>query len=274
MNPFGKWRSAEAEARWRPSAGARPLVYGHRGARHAAPENTLEAFALAREEGADGVELDVRLTADCEVVVIHDATLTRVTSGRDERRVDALGVAELQRVELDGEARVPTLRQVLELCRDRGLRANVELKSDLRGDGLAQRQHVTLVKRAAAVLCAMPEVLPLVICSSFHPALALGLKWRCASAGASLPAAWLVHQGQRRSLRLMLRPSVLRRAGFEAVHPEAALIDAERLAKWRAAQVVVNAWTVNDEAEARRLAALGVDGLISDRPGALIRALE
>ncbi len=274
FNNSGKGRAAGAGARWRRPEGERPLVYGHRGARHAAPENTLEAFALAHEEGADGVEFDVRLTADGEVVVIHDATLTRVTAGRDERRVDSLSVAELQRVALDGGARVPTLRQALELCLDRNLRANVELKSDLRGDKLAQRQHVTLVRRAAAVLRAMPEGAPLVLCSSFHPALALALKWRCGVAGTSLPGAWLVHAGQRRSLALTLRPSVLRRTSFEAVHPEAALIDAERLAKWRAARVVVNAWTVNDEAEARRLAALGVDGLISDRPGALLRAIE
>jgi glycerophosphoryl diester phosphodiesterase len=52
--------------------GARPLVLGHRGARHAAPENTLRAFELARTEGADGVELDVRIDANGEVIVLHD----------------------------------------------------------------------------------------------------------------------------------------------------------------------------------------------------------
>src|ERR1700694_1070503 len=60
----------------------RTVNWGHRGAMSLAPENTLAAFALAREVGADGVEFDVQLSADGEVVIIHDHTLERTTDGR------------------------------------------------------------------------------------------------------------------------------------------------------------------------------------------------
>src|SRR6478752_9574719 len=96
---------------WRRNA-ERPYVLGHRGARHAAPENTLRAFELALAEGADGVELDVRLDADERVIVLHDRTLERVTDGSERRDVETLGAHELDRVSLRGE-RVPLLADVL-----------------------------------------------------------------------------------------------------------------------------------------------------------------
>jgi glycerophosphoryl diester phosphodiesterase len=67
--------------------GASPLVLGHRGARHAAPENTHAAFELSRHEGGAGVELDVRLVKTGQIVVLHDPTLGRVT-GNADRRID------------------------------------------------------------------------------------------------------------------------------------------------------------------------------------------
>src|SRR5262249_27028360 len=85
---------------WLRPRGARPLVLGHRGARHAAPENTLRAFELALAEGADGIELDVRLDGDGRVIVLHDRTLERVTAGGETRDVEALGAHELDRVSM------------------------------------------------------------------------------------------------------------------------------------------------------------------------------
>ena len=73
--------------------GKRPWVLGHRGARHAAPENTLRAFDLALREGAEGVELDVRLDGSGRVVVLHDPDLSRVSSGSDQRLTHELSAA-------------------------------------------------------------------------------------------------------------------------------------------------------------------------------------
>ena len=90
----------------------RRLVIGHRGASAEAPENTLESFRLALAQGADALELDVRLSRDGIPVVIHDPTLDRTTDRTGV--VAALTVEELQRANAGG-ARIPTLRQVLEV---------------------------------------------------------------------------------------------------------------------------------------------------------------
>ena len=102
-----------------------PKIFAHRGASRYAPENTLPAFALAAEQGADGVELDVHLTRDDQLVVIHDETLERTTDGAGW--VKDCTLAQLQTLSaangMDGFAgtRVPTLRQVLEQLRPTGL---------------------------------------------------------------------------------------------------------------------------------------------------------
>ena len=112
-----------------------PKIFAHRGASRYAPENTLPAFALAAEQGADGVELDVHLTRDDQLVVIHDETLERTTDGAGW--VKDCTLAQLQALSaangMDGFAgtRVPTLRQVLEQLRPTGLLVNIELKTSV-----------------------------------------------------------------------------------------------------------------------------------------------
>src|SRR5574340_5259 len=98
----------------------RPLIYAHRGSSIHAPENTLSAFGKALEQGADGIELDAKLSADGQVVVIHDQTVDRTTSGQG--RVNQLSLEQLRRFDAGswmgptfaGE-RIPTLAEVFEL---------------------------------------------------------------------------------------------------------------------------------------------------------------
>jgi glycerophosphoryl diester phosphodiesterase len=233
-------------------------VLGHRGARRRAPENTLPAFELATEEGADGVELDVRLDGDGEVVVIHDPDLARVTSSRDSRRVEDLGTAELRCVELDGGARVPTLAEVLAWARLRGARVNIELKRD--GPRLP-----LLVLKVARLVGAEPRARERLILSSFDPRLVAGvarlLPW--------VAAGWLVE-----SAPVPGRSLAERVVGATALHPRFSLVDAGTIAPWRRARLPVNVWTVNDVDEARRLDALGVDAIISDEPGKILAGLD
>src|SRR4051812_42345932 len=147
-------------AAWLRPAGARPFVLGHRGARHAAPENTLAAFELARKEGADGVELDVRLDGSGRVIVLHDPRLTRVTQGRDTRHAEDIPQGELDRLDVGQGERVPLLADVLEWAREHDQRVNVELKSDV-------RQRALLLRAVADVI--RGRALPPLIFSSFHP---------------------------------------------------------------------------------------------------------
>ena len=110
----------------------RPIIFAHRGASIQAPENTLESFQLAFDLEADAIELDAKLSADGEVVVIHDATVDRTTNGHG--RISALNLADLRTLDAGSffsekyrGARIPTLDEVFEAVGKRGL-INVELR--------------------------------------------------------------------------------------------------------------------------------------------------
>jgi len=109
-------------------------IYAHRGASAYAPENTLEAFQLAIDMGADGIELDVHLSKDDQLVVIHDSTVDRTTNGTG--RVQDFTVAELKALDAsNGMAAfagttIPTLAEVYDLVRPHGILVNIEIKTD------------------------------------------------------------------------------------------------------------------------------------------------
>jgi glycerophosphoryl diester phosphodiesterase len=241
--------------RWTPPA-SRPLLLGHRGARHAAPENTFAAFDLALDEGAEGVELDVRLNASGDVIVCHDRSLERVTKGRDRRAIDRLSTHECKSVRLAGGEPLPFLREVLDWAKRRGACLNVELKMD-------GRQRVALV-RAVAELCRAHALRGDILISSFSPLAVLGHR----ALAPNVASAWLLESVAAAELPWLAH------TGSAALHPKHTLISAARLARWKARVPRVHAWTVNDPSRARELAALGVDCLITDQPGHLRRALE
>ncbi|HWZ93218.1 MAG TPA: glycerophosphodiester phosphodiesterase family protein [Polyangiaceae bacterium] len=231
-------------------------MLGHRGARHAAPENTMAAFDLARQEGADGVELDVRLDGSGRVIVLHDPTLARVTKGADLRHAEDIPSSELARLDVGNGERVPLLTDVLGWAKTHEQRVNVELKSDV-------RQRALLLTRVAEVMNGIP--LPAVLFSSFDPRI---VRWLSRHL-PGLPRAWLVHEKQR---FLQYAPGA-RLLGACGVHPEHVLASARRIAQLKRASSLVNVWTVNDPARARELARDGVDGIISDVPGEILHGL-
>lgn len=110
-------------------------IFAHRGASGYAPENTLEAFRLAMEQGADGMELDVHLTKDGEVVVIHDETLDRTSNGHGNVRDYTL--EELKKFSFHNHmekyqgVQIPTLKEVLNLVKNSRIKVNIELKTGI-----------------------------------------------------------------------------------------------------------------------------------------------
>jgi glycerophosphoryl diester phosphodiesterase len=243
---------------FRRAPGERPFVFGHRGARGRVPENTFAGFDLAIDEGADGIELDVRLCGSGQVVVCHDRTLQRVTAGRDVREVERVALADLQRIDVGGDERVPTLEAVLDWSARRRTRINVEVKRDVRDLGL-------LLERVAALLQTLPDAPARIILSSFD---VRAVHWLARRVPA-IAVGWLVYH----------RQSVLRHAlgwrllGAKAVHPEHVLCTESSVARWKRGGALVNTWTVNDPVEAVRLAKLGVDVIISDHAGKILKAL-
>ncbi len=236
----------------------RPLNIGHRGAGGLAPGNTLAAFQVALDLGIDGVELDVHRCRTGEVVVMHDLTVDATTNGTGP--VKALSLAELKVLDAGvhfdtrfaGE-RVPTLAEVFDLVGDR-LLVNVELKSfSPRTDGL-EAEVIRLVRERGLART--------VLISSFNP-FAL---WRTRRLAPDLTLGLLYAHDLPRPLRrawlaFLSRP--------EALHPDYTLVDEALMTRARARGRQVNAWTVNEPAEMRRLIALGVDGIITDRPDVL-----
>jgi glycerophosphoryl diester phosphodiesterase len=231
---------------------------GHRGARTRAPENTLAAFELARAEGADGVELDVRLDGSGEVVVLHDRSLGRVTGSLLERDVEVLSSRELGRCDVGQGERVPRLAEVLDWAIRSGQMVNVELKADV---GDPRR----LVARVAAVVSRMPDPASLVLLSSFHAGMVLGLRRRL----ERVPVAWLVRHGS------WLRRSAVfcRSIGAAGIHPARDLVNPAMVRSWQAQGLLVKVWTVNEPEAAHELGRAGVDALITDDPAKIVGAL-
>jgi len=237
-------------------------ILGYRGASSDAPENTLAAFRLALEQGADGVELDARLCGSGEVVVFHDERLERLTG--TSGRVADRPWTELARLEVRaGPAgaspeRIPLLTEVLEAL-PRSAFINVELKSeDWPG---------TRVADAAGALLETGRHEAHVLLSSFDPRCLLRLA--------------LAHPRLRRGLlldpdkpQLVQRHLTLPLLGRDAVHPEAGQLSEVDVRRWHAGGREVAVWTVDDPELARRLAAWGVDTCITNRPGTLRAALE
>jgi glycerophosphoryl diester phosphodiesterase len=250
-------RTSSPGSRFRRTPGARPLVLGHRGVPHAAPENTLRSFELARSEGADGVEFDVRLDASGEVVVIHDRTLSRVTAQASRARVDQLSTAELRAHDVGLGERVPLLDEVLAWARDHDLCVNIELKSD-------RESRRNLVRAVVERLRAGPDLRERVLLSSFDPLAVSAL----ARALPEHPVGWLVHDEQR-----FFKWGFGRRLlGAVALNPQHTLLTPGRIRRWKLGGGLVNTWTVNEPSSALVYAELGIDTVISDVPGRIVAA--
>jgi len=228
-------------------------IWAHRGASAYAPENTLEAFRLAVEQQADGVELDVQLTKDGKVVVIHDETIDRVSSGQGY--VKDYTLKELKKMsfnklhpEYQG-AKIPTLKEVLELLKPTDLTVNIELKTGIVPYKGIEKKVLKLVKKAG-----MEDR---VIYSSFyHPSLLKIKKLNPeAKTGILYSDGWV---------RV---PSYAKELGVDAIHPATWHMQAPKLLeKAKKKGLAVHVWTVNDPDLMKSLAEQGVDAIITNNP--------
>jgi glycerophosphoryl diester phosphodiesterase len=229
------------------------LVFAHRGGSALAPENTMAAFANGLSFGANGIELDVHLSKDGAVVVHHDTTVDRTTTGTGA--VAALSQRELARLD------VPALEDVL-----RGFpeaRVIVEMKVNARELASAV---VDVVRRANAV--------ERVCLGAFGR--------RVLNAARTLEPA-LATSAAREEVRWALYRSWVRRASHGAPYagfqvPECAgttrIVSRRFVEMAHRADLAVHVWTVDDEADANRLLSWGVDALITDRPDVITRVVR
>ena len=251
----------EPGAAWR---GKYPItVTAHRGFSGENPENTLASFRAAIAAGADMVELDVHLTRDNELVVIHDDTLERTTDGKGN--VADKTLAELKRLDAGfkfnprfaGE-RIPTLTEVLDVTRGRIL-VNIELK---KGKNFPYTME-ELADRTLAVV-EKAGMLDQVLFSSFDPAAVDRIRVR----NPRLPIAVITQKPW----------ATPEEAGggklYPAINSSFKNLNEKNIRLARAAGLQVHAWTVNTPADMEKVISLGVDGIITNHPDRLIGILK
>ncbi|MGQ9584469.1 MAG: glycerophosphodiester phosphodiesterase [Anaerolineae bacterium] len=248
LKPFHRWYRA------------RPLIFGHRGAREVAPENTLAAFRRAAEVGADGVELDVQCSADGVPVVIHDWTLDRTTDGQGP--VSRLAWAQLRALDAGGwfgsafaGERVPHLEEVLEVVGGE-LLLNLELKARGLGEGRLERAVAQVVRESGLA--------ERVLVSSFNP----WCLWRFRREMPEVSLALLTAPDQVLPLRKGWLRALCR---ADTLHPHHSLITPTWMKQVRSRGIRVNTWTVNDREMMERLWRWGVGMVCSDVPEHLVK---
>jgi glycerophosphoryl diester phosphodiesterase len=234
----------------RPESPQVTSVIAHRGASRAAPENTLEAFALAGRMGADAVELDVRRTRDGALVVHHNPDLA---DGRVIGAIDAADVPEA----------VPALDAALDACD--GMWVNVEIKNDPKEPDFDPTDSIA--DATMALLLARNEHHRWLV-SSFR----IDSIDRCRAiadeAGAPIRTAWLTSVVPDDVVELLTAKRHV------ALHPSVKLLRREVVDACHAAGIEVNTWTCDDPDRMAELVAWGVDGICTNVPDVAITVLE
>jgi glycerophosphoryl diester phosphodiesterase len=234
-------------------------IWAHRGARAEAPENTLPAFELALAQGADGVEFDVQLTADGNVVVIHDETVGRTTDGTGP--VVGFTLAELQGLDaaagFPGYAgvQIPTLADTLALLAPTGLTLNIELKN-------SEEDYPGLEEKVLAAVAAH-RIADRVVLSSFNHYSLKKLQGLGAASQLGMLYTDPLYKPWRYAAKL----------GVGAIHPPARFVlGAGWVRRAHAAGLAVRPWVVNSERRLARMFSWGVDAVFTDVPAAAVAA--
>lgn len=237
-------------------------IVGHRGASFEAPENTVSALKLAWEQGADGAEFDIYLTRDGKIVACHDKDLKR-TAGSELRIVESnldelrlLDVGKWKNAKYAGE-KIPTLAEMLATV-PKGKRVYIEVKC---GPEIIPE----LMRELSA--SSLPAASTPII--SFNAQVIAAAK----AARAEVPAYWLVDVKQdSQAEKLIEKAHAIHADGLDlSSKPE---LDMSFAAKVKGAGLRLDVWTVNDVAVARRMIAIGAQGITTDRPGWLREQLS
>lgn len=241
--------------------GSPTRVIAHRGFSANAPENTLAAIRQAIDVGADMVEIDVTVSADGHVVVIHDDTLERTTDGHgrvanhtlDDLR--ALDAGSWFSPRFLGEP-IPTLGEVLDLVRGRIL-LNIEIKSEAVALEGPRRVAQLVIER---------DMAEHVVVSSFAPAALESLR----RSAPEIRTASLYNDDLHRGLT---PGAIVDEVGATAFNVDHRTLSREMLASCREHRLPVSVYTVNDRARMQELVALGIDAIFTDRPDLLLDVL-
>jgi len=228
-------------------------IWGHRGAYHLAPENTLPSFQMAIRLGADGVEFDIQLTRDGEVVVIHDETVDRTSDGLGY--VKDFSLSEIKKLNFNKRDKIspffmeiPTLAEVFELLGPTKLKINVELKT-----GLVFYEDI---EEKALALAKKYGILDRIVWSSFNHYSVSEIK----RLEPGVETALLCGGG------ILLTAEQCEKTGASALHPDIRQLRFPGLARdCHKRGIKVRAYTVNERDEFKLARDAGVDGIFTNR---------
>lgn len=239
----------------------KPLIWGHRGASGYAPENTLASFQLAADQKADGIELDIQLTKDRQIVVIHDEWIDRTSDGTGW--VKDYTLEQLRRFNFNktipgaAKADIPLMSEVFELIRPTDLTINIELKT-----GIFDYEGI---EEMILSMCHDYGMEDRVIYSSFNHYSIQKIQ----KLNPSAPVAFLCQDGP------IGFPAYAAQYGVDAIHPWFVnLRFKDFMEESRKQGLKVNTWTVNEEEHIRMCTLLGVDAIITNYPDRARRVIN
>lgn len=235
-------------------------IIAHRGASAYAPENTMEAFQIAIEMGADAIELDIHMSADGHIVVCHDETINRTSNGKGE--IAKMTLEALRRHNYLGrfvgkQFNIPTLAEVLELIRPTQLGINIELKGGMGTEGNMEKRVLELVEEMSMgrrVLYSSFDHYCLSRIKSLLPTAKTGLLY-----SNRMYEPW-IYAGELRASALHPKFSTVKGAAYIKNAHEVGL--------------KVNVWTVDSPKDMKKAIAFGVDGIITNVPNIARKVLE
>jgi glycerophosphoryl diester phosphodiesterase len=244
-----------------PRMTARTLIAAHRGGLFLWPENSATAFRESARLPIEQAECDVHMTADGEVVVMHDATLDRTTDASGP--VVARGTAQLRQVRVRGTGGEPppTLAEYLAILAPTPVAPRIEIKSDA-----ARRPYPGIVARTLAALDAAGQRQRSWIIGFNADTMA-----EAQAAGGLAGVAWLVEIPTLMDIGVEGVIAVARRHGFAEIGMTTGVLDADLIGRLRGAGFGVGTWGANHEASIRRTLDLGVDIFATDDPPLAIR---
>ena len=236
-------------------------IFAHRGFSGKYPENTMLAFQKAVEIGVDGIELDVHLTKDNELVIIHDEDIKRTCDG--EGLVKDMTLEELKKYDASATFRgvygfcgIPTLREYFELVKDTRIITNIELKTGVYEYPTIERRTVELIREFGLedrIIFSSFNHFTVKRCEEIAPEIKRGF----------LTGDWIYDFGQYTAQR-----------NVQCCHPWHITLNEDAVKEMHAAGREINTWTVNEYEDIEKLAAMGVDSLIGNFPDRMIEKLR
>ena len=228
--------------------------FAHRGFSARYPENTMLAFQKAIETGCDGIELDIHVSRDGKIVVIHDETVNRTTNGTGF--VKDMDYAELRALDAGKGEHIPSIEEYFDLVEKYPLLTNIELKNSVFWyEGMEEKIIEMIRKRGMGerIIFSSFNHFSILKCKKLAPEIRCGfLVW-----------SWIIDVG-----------AYTKKHGIEGIHPEYRSLTGEAVREIQSGGVAINTYTVDDRESMERLIALGVDSIITDDPELLNKVLK